>query len=62
MIEGLKAYLELYGQEADARDLLSETVVYGPRYHKRPIRDLDEVARLLVKAEKCDRCCDKRLP
>lgn len=56
VIEGIKAYLELYGQEADENDSLSETVVYGPRYHKKPVRDLDEVARLLVKGEKCDRC------
>lgn len=56
VIEGLKAYLELYGQEADEKDSLSETVVYGPRYHKKPVRDLDEVARLLVKGGKCDQC------
>ena len=56
MIAGLKAYLELYDQKGDEKDWLSETVVYGPRYYKSPVRDLDDVARLLVKGEKCDRC------
>jgi len=56
--DGLNAYLELYDQEGNEEDWLSERVVYGPRYRKRPVGDLDEVARLLVKGEKCYGCGD----
>ena len=54
--------MELYEREYGEQDELSRVVVYGPRYSKTSVTDLDEVARLLVNGGRCMNCgtCCKR--
>ncbi len=56
IIEALETYLELYEREYGEQDELSRVIVYGQRYNKASVVDLDEVARLLVNGGKCMNC------
>jgi len=56
VVECIATYLELYEPRYGEPDALSRRVVYGAWAPRPSVRDLDEVARLVVNGGACIRC------